>query len=441
MPIPVIHPLPPLPVARPISLYDVRRRNAALAARNSDFIIATTSAGKGNRRGFSCNCCKSVCTCTVKICVTGCGGGNIPGALVTIKTTPGGAFVGSCITDNKTGCCTICLPAGIGTYEFIVTAQGYNTYDSNVTLTACGQTVNITLTPVGATPPCFLFVVTGCCGIALPGARVTVNGTNLTTGATGEVSWCSPGPGTYGWTVTGPSGCDRFISQSGSITVLNCSYVGNTIICNLQPQAGYVCGFNGPYPVPTSLNLTDSAWSSCTLTYDAVSGTFTGTSSGNSYPAETYSTSPFPPFIVGCPAGTFTIYYTLFPSANCDPPGLDAGYNEAFCGQCAAGFFRWSGAVVPDDTFGTVPCAPSGNPVLGCLGVSPSFCESSGGCTFTNPDGWDACPLDLTYHFAANPPCPAPGCCSPGGAHINPTSPCQCAVWTNFGPGTITITE
>ena len=369
--------------------------------------------GGGTRLQPGC-CCS--CTCNVKFCVTGCpSGSELIGALVTVKS--GGVVVGTpCETaDDGSGhaCCTICLPAGEGTYEVIVSATGYVTFDGNIALT-CDETVPIALQPTTA-PSTVCFKVTGCCGVGMPGATVTLStGQSCTTDDTGACCFSIGQSGTITWTVSLPP---RFANATGNFTLTACQSTTTNVTVPLTAASGYICGFN-PYgwPVPTTaMDLTDSLWGAATLIWDAVNVWFRWTGPANSYPAN-----------ASCPAGTLQITYTLKQSGGC-VPDLSATYPYDFCGDCSAGFFTWNDCEVPDVTAATIPCA-DGSPTIGCAGNSPFACAGSSLYDFGAVTVADAEVFDGTVSFA-------------GGTTGCTLSTVPGLVWTNFGPGTITMTE
>lgn len=265
------------------------------------------------------------CVCSAGICVTGCGGGPITNATITV------ASLAPVSTDN-TGCRSVCLDplGGAGSYTVKVTAPGYQPY-SNTRALACGKTIFVELQPTGTYAA--EFQVNGCCGNPLappplPGATVTVGGAAYTTDANGQVFLGITDPGTYPWIVSKA----RFASQSGSFTIAACGAVGAAITCNMAPAPGYHCapqsnsGIATPVqltdPAPDVLHGTDSQYGAFTLTY----GTNTGSPGGGpgwygflivQHPAD-----------CGCPAQQIRINYFMQSCPN--------GGGLAVTGQTAA---------------------------------------------------------------------------------------------------------
>jgi hypothetical protein len=209
--------------------------------------------------------------CAVDVCVVDCSGNSISGASVSISA-PGGPYTGTTVL----GCTGYISIGTAGTYTTTVSkAGGYQTYTGSITYT-CGGTTTVTLLATGATP-CQITVY-GCNGCLLTGATVTVDGETYTTTA-GVASFTLPGPGSYPYTVN----ATRFATYSGTFTVTSvCSGCSTTV--TLTPATGYVCatvlscncGLSA-YPWPTTLFLTDTAWGSCTLTYNPTDQFWEGT--------------------------------------------------------------------------------------------------------------------------------------------------------------------
>jgi hypothetical protein len=395
-------------------------------------------------------CCGTICKCLTTICVQGCGGGTIPGAVVTVYS--GSTFVATCTTSNITGCCTLCIGTA-GTYTVTVTAQGYTSYSGSQSL-ACGGSITITLSPTGIEPPCYTFQIAGCCGNSSWGSNgpvLTVNGGIVTVSPNGNATWCSPGPGSYSWSVTA---CNM-MSASGTIDVTTCSYVGNNIIVQLQPLSGYVCGFNGPYATPPTLNLTDAIYGATSLTYDGTTNTYTGSISGCTIanpPCTATPIVPGSPLLVysGCPPCTgFTIYYTL---SSIGPPGcnavLNGVVNATFCGWCPpspppGGIWSWDGLTMPSDTF--YPNSCSGSSVAYCafgsVGAYSGTTQTGYNCSFQQIDPYPTynyyCPMDVTFQAL----CPFYGLPCDGSQWVNVANPCGVWSYGQASPGIITITE
>jgi hypothetical protein len=210
-------------------------------------------------------CCGSPppCTCLTTICVIGCGGGALAGAIVTVGTL-------APVTAGATGCADVCLDAlgGAGGYQVKVVQSRYVTYSNTRTL-ACNGTITVNLTPIGTWTA--KFAVTGCCGQPLPGATVTVGGDTYTTDSSGIAIIGITDAGTYPWSV----GKSRFVTQTGSFTITLCQTTGSSISLTLLPATGFHCALGGSPlplladPVPDVLHLTDSVYGTCTMTYSA----------------------------------------------------------------------------------------------------------------------------------------------------------------------------
>jgi len=259
----------------------------------------------GRRR---CCCGAPHDRCTVTICVTGCDGTPLVGAFVQVKKS--GVLVGSCTTATG-GCCnvTILIADSNTSFEIIISDTGYVTYDGFKTL-VCNTTYTIKLRTV-ASGPTATFQVTGCGSVApapaLEGALVTLScGGGGDTDASGIFETGITGTVTCNWTVSK----NRFITQTGSFTNSVDCPGSITISVVLLPASGYHCACSFlPDPLPDTLHLTDSAYGSTTLTYDAGSGLWIGTLAA-SYSAYQWGLSQ------NCVADTFTLTY-YFPDGYC----------------------------------------------------------------------------------------------------------------------------
>lgn len=256
--------------------------------------------------------CCSGCACTVTVCVQGCGGGTIAGAVVTLGS------LASLITQAG-GCTnTFCIDplGGAGSYLLTVSMTGYYTYSETKSVT-CGGTITVKLLPITGQPSA-IFTVTGCCGQPLPGATVTIAGASYTTNSSGQVSLGITDAGTYPWSISKA----RFVTKTGSLTLTACSAGGTAVNATLVPASGFQCGPGNtsgsafPHkladPVPTTLFLMDSVYGAVTLTYSA-------TPTPGWYGSLAVGTTPA---ICGCPGSGTTISYVL---TQC--PG---GYSSSF---------------------------------------------------------------------------------------------------------------
>jgi hypothetical protein len=363
--------------------------------------------------------------CGVTICVAGCPSGTPLTANVTVVGE------GSCSTFAISGgCCTVPLPDGAGTYPVAITASGYKPWGGNLALT-CGGTATVTLQPSTASPS-VSFAVLGCCSAALPGATITLSdGQSCTTDAGGDCDFWLGAAGTYGYTVTGPCG-SRFIAATGTVTLAACVTATTSIGVGLLPATGYVCGTDGPYPLPTTLHLTDSIYGGCTLTYDPAGGLYIGTLT-TTYPAQDYG-----PGFGGverlCPSSSFTMTYRLFGDCGAPAFSLGATYNAIQCCRClpgSGGFPTLVQAIVPSDVAGPAG-ACTADPLKCNTAILPNQANdlSSSPCVVT---GLPSCPFDVAITIPQIL-CSGLPCVPESTGGIQPEA------WTNFG-GTITITE
>lgn len=231
---------------------------------------------------------------------------------------------------GTSGCATLTIPA-TGTYDVVVTVPAASYphcpgVSQSMDL-ACGDTYTITIAESGSSPSCCLFTVSGCCapggvvtGGALgccasapvPGATVSITGiASGTTDSNGQYEYCLSTTGTYAWTVSAP----RFVTQTGTIAYNTCYPGCQPINVTLAPASGYACGpydesySPRPYPVPTTLYLTDSAYGSTTLIYDGYSS-WVG-SLGIYFPGGCPNTGNGGPVINVCPPTPCLISYRL----------------------------------------------------------------------------------------------------------------------------------
>jgi len=137
--------------------------------------------------------------------------------------------------------------------------------------------------------------VTGCGGLVLPGATVTLTlggspaGSGTTNGS-GQVVFTSLVAGTY----TVAASKTRFNTNS-TTTTINCATTpSRSVSLNLSPATGYVCCTGCPDPYPSTLYLTSSL-GSVTLTW--APGYWTGTAVRTIPDAALCHRDPFP---IGC---------------------------------------------------------------------------------------------------------------------------------------------
>jgi hypothetical protein len=252
----------------------------------------------------------------VTVCVKTCSGAAIGGAAVAITT---GAGVVSGTTDAISGCVTLTLDSA-GTYPTTISKSGYQDFDGDVVYACPGSTTIKLLAPGDL--PCVIFV-TGCGGVPLDGATVTINGNTYTATSyssydDGQARFTLPGPGSYPYTVSMP----RYDTFSGTLVVSDSCSCG-VMHVSLAVSSGYVCcDLYACCPVPTTLHLTDALYGSTTLTYDPVLDQWIGTIDA-SFPGG-----------CGCPAVPVTITYTYACSAS-HGFGLQVSTNShAGSGQC-----------------------------------------------------------------------------------------------------------
>lgn len=416
-------------------MYYLRLRR--LASRRGQFSLG----GLGNCANGTNPCCNSS-GCSTTICVTGCPSGSPLGG-ATVEIQSGGKTIASGTTVSPGGCIGLAIPAA-GSYTVVVSATGYNGYTGTLDL-QCNGTTTIALQP-NTIPDTLSFTVLGCCGLVLPGATVTLSdGQSATTDANGQCSFSVGMGGTITYTASYPL---RFVPYTGSISLPACAYQQPGVTIQLTAANGYYCGFNGPYPTLPTVDLSDVVYGATTLNYTA-SITFPDGTVGPGYTGS-ISGCPFPA-VGGCPASTgFTITYLLkTQNANSCYPTLYGAYTCTFCGTCANNIFTWNNSLVPSDVAGPCVCVtpPGGGNTTSSsqncatCGTTGEPCFNYESCTWTanansfSINGTGAQPaLDLTATF----PSGAGTLCAPP---ANPGTNCPCAIWTNYGPGTITLTE
>src|SRR3954451_19140770 len=94
-----------------------------------------------------CGCCTPPPTCTLVVCVTGCGGLGLPGVAISI---PQGALPNATGTTGSDGCATLGYTPGPGQTQILVTASKtrFNTRTNvPITMLCDGTPVTLGLTP------------------------------------------------------------------------------------------------------------------------------------------------------------------------------------------------------------------------------------------------------------------------------------------------------
>jgi hypothetical protein len=268
---------------------------------------------------------------------------------------------------NLGGCTTVCIDClgGAGSYPIQVTSPGFQTYNNTKAL-ACNSSTTVEL--LASSQASITINVAGCCG-PLAGASVVIGGISTTTDSSGTVTAAIGEAGVIEWSVSAPT----FQTQSGSVTLAECSTTGQGISVQLIPDDGFACvpaasccGFNNDpqafnYPLPISLSLTDSVAGSCTMTF--ANGAWTGS-----------ITFTMPPY-QGMQEQTITLVYT-FPSA-AGAPTSSQDTSVPVCGGCGVNIS--STAPLGSDF---LPCA-WGNQAFIAGETDPS---QACGCGDPNPD-------------------------------------------------------
>lgn len=203
------------------------------------------------------SCCGCGSACNVTVCVTGCPSATpISGASVGLGTG------GTPCTTSGTGCCQLGIGTA-GTYELIISAPGFITYDAMVPMN-CGDTITVELSQ-SSDPSTVTFTVAGCCLAVVPGATVTLsNGMSGTTDAFGQISFWLNETATINYTVS----ASRYDPFSGSFSVTACSGSGQTLLVGISPTTGYQCEMGAPFPVPLVLHYSDSQYGPVTVTWN-----------------------------------------------------------------------------------------------------------------------------------------------------------------------------
>lgn len=242
------------------------------------------------------------CTGSIDVTVRDCSNVVISGAVVTVKDSLG-ATVGSGTT-GAPGTVSVSITAA-GTYTVVVAKTGQATATVSVTATCTANAVTVQLGRV------FSVRVFTQCSLNLPGLTVTatlggVSYSGITNGI-GQVLIPVQANGTYTITITGQHA--RFAAYSASVSMPSCTQVihnpvlpaatGYAVFCGLA--VGEVSGQQCLIPVPTTLNLTDSVYGACALTFNSLSGTWDGTKSVS------YAGCASP----SCPAKTVDVTYSL----------------------------------------------------------------------------------------------------------------------------------
>jgi hypothetical protein len=286
---------------------------ARLRARGLERLLA----GKQNFRfGLGCNCCgETPSGCVVTICVQGCGGGALAGAIVSVPNAVGSP---SCTTvlSGSTACCQVNVTTE-GSYQVTVSASGFFTYSNTLTL-ECNTTVTINLLPVTGNPS-IEFAVFGVCGLPLAGALVTIGGMSSTTNASGVVDIGITDAGTFPWSVSK----SRFVTATGSVTISACT-PGNgsaptSIVVTLAMAAGFApAPCTGTValadPVPNPMNLVDSIYGGGSLVWtpDAAIGFNWAATGGGEFPG-----------INGCDPTDISVAWLLLDcTQECSPNGV-----------------------------------------------------------------------------------------------------------------------
>ncbi len=300
--------------------------------------------------GTSPNCCcgGGGCTCATEICVTDCPGTPINNITVTVGGTQ------TCV--NPLGsCCFVCLDSlgGAGTYQVVVSAPGYVTYNQSLALT-CGGVATVQLLTTGSCQ--CTFAANGCNFLPAPNATVTVAGGTYTL----PVTLCITGNGTYTYTYSAPG----FTSQSGTFTITsNCTGCGD-FSTTLSPDSSHACCNNPTLDagdaIPFTIHVTDSLYGSTTINRSGPG--WIGVLSGAAFPGTgapcttcppnateiQYSLSDNPFFPNGC---EIQIGFLPDPSGFC--PGMTgfAYFADAYGGTISATSNPWS------ITITTAPCS------------------------------------------------------------------------------------
>jgi len=330
--------------------------------------------------------------CDVTICVLGCSTGTPPpveGASVTVTLTAGGTVSG---TTGSGGCVTLNVETA-GTYEVVISASGYNTFDANMTM-ACDNSYTVYLVPTGSADFCCVtFQVNGCCGNPVSGAQVTIDGATLVTDDSGETqAWCQTAVGTYDWEVT----AENYVSQSGSYAISqicnqsNCT-VPPLITVNLSPATGYGCGppaTPAATPLPSTLSLTDSVYGGTSLSWNAATGVWDGALS---------ATNTF-----GQCEIAFTIYYEMA-QCQCGTAAVTASWCTSYCGACTG---------APSD------CLP-GIPGYGSF---TDYCNDFPGPAVPSPEDLDFCEVSCQCLAPVSPYSGAQGACTGCNCYAQPAA-------------------
>lgn len=118
--------------------------------------------------------------------------------------------------------------------------------------------------------------VLACDGTGINGASVSVTGPNSftdsgTTDSAGQWTFSIPEAGTYNATST--TTITGFQSSTGSVTAASGS---NSIVIHQVAAINYQCSPCCTDPIPTSLQLSDNIFGTCSLNYNSATGTWRG---------------------------------------------------------------------------------------------------------------------------------------------------------------------
>lgn len=233
-----------------------------------------------------------------------CGGAGLSGASVTF--TQGGVALGT--VGSSAGVATLTLTTAVSTSSVVTVSVTYKGTTTSCTFTpnaACTNTCGVQFKDT------ITVTVTGCNGLPLPGASVSISpgsGTATTNGS--GVATITPSVGVLpGTSVTATATKTRFTSNSVTFSTCSASVA-------LSPTSSYVCIPGCADPLATTLNGTDPL-GSFTLTYDATQGEWVGCVRRNApfvqtphYPGCTTSGVPDTPILFSFTGSAFGIKCT-----------------------------------------------------------------------------------------------------------------------------------